>query len=658
MFLISSVCYLFSIFICIYFDFNINLFIFPLVLAIIILFLFAKKYTYIKELSILYCFLILGYSVSFFQHYSFDATLLNKTIMYKHMYATVYNIEKSYYYNTSKIYITDIQISGNKVKALVLPSYARMQYKGNTIINVGDVISFTGNLYPISKQLKPFGFNLYNAYFYNKIGATGFINKNIDIITNIKIENFTDKFFNQIDIFKDYLSNQIRSSLKNDRLATFLIAITLGSYTLPPHDDMINLQNSSLAHIISISGYHISLISIILFFCFKKILSFSTSFSLRFDNKKVAAFLTMTLIIAYSFIVGSNTPALRAVIADIMVCLAVILGFRVISLNTLFLAAVVLVSYNIYIIFSASFLLSFFATLAIILLMQSPLAYKKIQYLSQKKLWYKMIFIILFSMLLTAIVEITISPILAFYFSNVSLLGSLSNLVCEPVFSFIVMPFMILYYITPSFIAIYFLKIASYGMEFILYIAKITSASEYSIAFVPFYPDYIFTIILLSIVLFAVFYKYKIKYTFVTVMIIAQFYYLFAIKTPDIIISPNFSTIAFFRNNTVTYYKNPNKFLHSTWFGNKIQAISRKNDTLFNCIKDSCVTSLKDYKISISDTYEDLYEDCSNSDLILFIGYSHDFCAHSQIIDFTKIKNNYAFIYLDRNKPYIKYLKE
>ena len=111
---------------------------------------------------------------------------------------------------------------------------------------------------------------------------------------------------------------------------------------------------SGTAHIIAISGFNISIISILLARILRKMLGW-----------KKYMLPTAGLIIFYTILVGADPPVVRAAIMGLFSLPAYYLGRRTIGIHNLSIAAAVMLLINPFILWSPSFQLSFIATLTL-----------------------------------------------------------------------------------------------------------------------------------------------------------------------------------------------------------------------------------------------------------------------------------------------------
>lgn len=172
------------------------------------------------------------------------------------------------------------------------------------------------------------------------------------------------------------------------------------------------LTDAGYSHLINVSGLHMSIIASIIFRFFEAL----------FKNKrKIAVVLTITGIILYIVLSGFSVSAIRAGLMLILYYVAFLSSRRSDSLNSLGTAVVIILCFNPFAAYDASFLLSVFSTFGIIYM---GICFNKVgERIKKGKLKSAISFILpSFSALIFS------APILAILFGEVNLISPISNL--------------------------------------------------------------------------------------------------------------------------------------------------------------------------------------------------------------------------------------
>ncbi len=373
----------------------------------------------------------------------------------------------------------------------------------NEKLENGDLVYFKAVLLPIDK---PDFINSFDFRFYNlskDIGSQGYAISPIKILKKHDLGNFS-AFIKNLRV---KIQKKIEKGAKKEQSA-IIKALLTGDRSNISEDKMENIRNSGLAHLIAISGLHLSLCAGIFFFLFRFILLQNSYITLNFDIKKIAAIFAILGSFVYLQIAGAPISAQRAFY---MVCLAMMAIFfdrRSDLLRIVAVAAFVIVLINPYAMFSAGFQLSFAAVLSICAFHEiwSRLYDKFITKESLKnskivkflKYFFEMVFI-------SFVAQIANSYFLIYHFGKLALYGSLSNLIAIPLTSFVLMPLGFLSLFLMIFeLEGFGLNIMSYGVMIIEETAKYVANLQNSFVDFPQIPKYGLVISIFSGLFFVV----------------------------------------------------------------------------------------------------------------------------------------------------------
>jgi competence protein ComEC len=639
-------------------NFFIWLYISLLCLACFLLFKYKNnQYFYI---IIVFNFFIIGLFISSLYKNLNTTKLLNKPLKMVYIYGEIYKIEESKFNTKYNIYVKDIILNSQVDSDTVIPSSIKISYNNYNEAKVGDIIKLRVLAFPPSQTLFPNGFNFAKNSFFNKIGANGYAIGGLEVIKanqNNWFINLKNKIISIQQFLKTYLINQIKENI-NPKVAPFVASIALGEYDFLPELDLENLRNSGLAHLISISGYHITILSGFIFFILRSIFALIPILSLKKDSKKIASLITILFLLLYIFIVGNHTPAIRASVMTISLFLAVLFNFNALSLNSLFLAVFIILLFNPFAIYSAGFLLSCIATLIIILFANSYI-FKKLNKINfnhiVNNLLYKSFLFLISSIVLTFFIELALSPILGFYFGVIPAFGVLANMLASPIFSFLLMPSLLGFLILPNFLGKYFLYISDFSTKLILniadYFANITFNNiKIALIYINFIPNYLLAIYLFALVILCIFLNKKINLfknkllniatisSPLIIIFVSIGMYFYLPKEPDIIIDYDATLIAYKYGQESTEYTfstSSNNFIKSIWLKNK--SINFKNtfnnNVYLRCSNENCFSEKNNYKISFLQNILDYSDACAESDIIILQTKKPFVCKKAIVID-------------------------
>lgn len=254
-------------------------------------------------------------------------------------------------------------------------------------------------------------------------------------------------------------------------------AILLGDKSQLNDNLLEDFKACGLMHILAISGLHIAVIATFFYTTLFFLLRCSTYLMLHYNIRKIAAVLCLPPVLFYSLLTGGNTPVVRALLMAVIVLVALCINRRKSPAPLLGLAAFLILAYNPQQLFTASFQLSFTAMVGILFFLPR-LKYileikenphnKKIDATSART--NKLARVVWAAFLLSLVATMATLPILLYNFNRVSLIGSVVNLVIEPLICLWSLPLGI--------IALPFLQIAPSLGEWILYLGSFGLSSS------------------------------------------------------------------------------------------------------------------------------------------------------------------------------------
>lgn len=231
----------------------------------------------------------------------------------------------------------------------------------------------------------------------------------------------------QLFAFKRYAQSVIARILPEPQ-AALLTGILLGVETGIPADLMDDFAATSTTHIIAISGFNITIIS-----------GLFAGLAERLSGKRRAAWFAIAGVIIYTIFVGASAAVVRAALMGILYLWGRHLGRPTFAPVSLAAAAVVMTALNPYTLWDAGFLLSFAATIGLVLY-AAPLERGTARALARifPAEWAQTILgLINESLLVTLAAQITTTPLIMAYFGRLSLITLVTNFLILPVQSWV-----------------------------------------------------------------------------------------------------------------------------------------------------------------------------------------------------------------------------
>ena len=263
---------------------------------------------------------------------------------------------------------------------------------------------------------------------------------------------------------------------------------------------------TGLAHILSISGTHFGLFSVLLFGMFRFVIKYLPYRILQrvtvyFTPSQGAAVLCLPFMVAYLGLSGWGITAVRSFIMVSLFLAGLLIGRKGFWLNSLLFAAFVIVLWSPDAMFSLSFQLSFLAVLFIgfsVGYMEDKESREAEQSESpeEKKIFQRFltsaIKVLRSSLLLSLAASLGTAPLVAYYFHYFSVISPLSNLIVTPLIGFVLLPLALLssfvFIVTGYYPFIPLIKIVA-GLS--IYLVKFMSAVPFSDIKIPAFPVFL-----------------------------------------------------------------------------------------------------------------------------------------------------------------------
>ena len=219
-------------------------------------------------------------------------------------------------------------------------------------------------------------------------------------------------------------------------------ALVTGERNAVPEDLQEAYRRAGLAHMLAISGLHMSLLAGLAFVVMRYGFALSRTIAERFNTKKFAAVAALVAALFYLMLSGGNVPAQRAFIMISVVFAAVLIDRTALSLRTLAWAALIVLALQPDALVGASFQLSFAAVVALIAV------YERVHIRAHLRDFYgnfrpiRAIALYCAAVLVTDLIATSATgPFTAFHFQRVPSYSLLANLLAVPVMGLWIMPF-------------------------------------------------------------------------------------------------------------------------------------------------------------------------------------------------------------------------
>lgn len=292
----------------------------------------------------------------------------------------------------------------------------------------GDTVRVKARLMPPPAAALPGSYDFAVGAYFAGIGATG---RSIGKVERIAAGKRGPGL-------RERLGSHIAGRLPGPEGA-IAVAFATGEQAGISEEDAEAMRRSGLAHLLSISGLHVSALIAGVMFIVYRLLALSPTLALRFPLILIAACVGALAGLGYTLLTGAQVPTVRSCVAALLVIAGLMLGREAISLRLVAVGALVVMVFWPEAVIGPSFQMSFAAVTAIVALYEWPRT--RDLFARREEGRVKRLMRGFGALLVTGIaVELVLMPIAIYHFHRAGLLGSLANLVAIPLTSFVVMP--------------------------------------------------------------------------------------------------------------------------------------------------------------------------------------------------------------------------
>jgi competence protein ComEC len=308
-------------------------------------------------------------------------------------------------------------------------------------VQIGDRVAARARLFPISGPVAPGSFDYARQLYFAGIGGNGRI---VSDITRLGVDEgprmWPSRFLSSL---RREIGSRISAQLEGTKAAVAEALIT-GERASIPRAVNQSMQISGLAHILSISGLHMSLAAGGVYWLVRALLALWPRAALRWPIKKWAAGAALGVGFLYMELAGAAPATQRSYIMIAVVFFAIIVDRPAISLRNLALAAILILLLQPESAIQASFQMSFMAVLGLAAMYEWWGRWRgEPEYRIESKasrMSRKVMGAILASIATSVVAGGFSSVPAAFHFGRIAPYGVLANGLAIPAISLVVMP--------------------------------------------------------------------------------------------------------------------------------------------------------------------------------------------------------------------------
>lgn len=331
---------------------------------------------------------------------------------------------------TDALRITLDQVVLEDLEPARTPARVRVSLQGDWALHQpqpGETVILTAHLAAPDGPVEPGGFDFRRMAFFDRLGAVGYTQSPVLLLEE------PASGAELIARMRSWLSAGMRARIEGDAGAFAAGAMT-GDRSGISQATVEALRDSSLAHLLAISGMNLAFLVGFVFLLIRKGVALVPPLALRVNAKKLAAMVSLFVALFYLLLSGSNVATERAFVMVAVMLGAVLLDRRAITLRTASIAAILLLLARPESLMEPGFQMSFAATLALVSGF-SVLDHKVL--LERWPRWLVPVFTLVAS---SVIGGFATAPYAAATFNRFADFGLLANVLTVPVMGAVVMP--------------------------------------------------------------------------------------------------------------------------------------------------------------------------------------------------------------------------
>ncbi len=298
-----------------------------------------------------------------------------------------------------------------------IPAKIRLSwFSSDEIIKSGQYWQMTVKLKKPHGRMNPGSFDYQRWLFVHNIGATGYVRH---MPAAVLLE--TSSRWKSIGSLRQFIADQMTTLLAESDYAGLIKALSIGVKDGITEQQWDVFRKTGSVHLLAISGLHIGLISGLVYFLMQQL-----AIQLLFVSpQKFAAIMAMLVALFYSALAGFSIPTQRSLIMLMIAMSAITLQRNTSVFNTLAVAMLAVLLVDPLSVLSAGFWLSFLAVTLIVYCIAGRLGKAK-RFLLMIKIH--------------CVTAIGLSPLLLYYFQQLSVIAPLANFIAVPVISVLLVP--------------------------------------------------------------------------------------------------------------------------------------------------------------------------------------------------------------------------
>ncbi len=340
--------------------------------------------------------------------------------------------------NRTRFHLQATSLDGDGRTPRAVSGKLRVTALGNIPdLAAGDWVRFNSRIRSLTNFKNPGGFDYKKYMAFKGIRASAYLKGDTLVVID---KHPLGGFFRIIERVRSTFAGLIEKA-GHTQVQGVLKALIIGDRSQISTETRQAFNRAGVGHLLAISGLHIGIVATVAFGFFHRLMTRFKPFLWRAWTRKGAALLSLLPVFAYGMMAGFTPSTQRAVIMVSIFLLTFLFEREQDSINTLALAALIILVADPPSLFSISFQLSFTAVFAIIYgfsWVQKRTSAPKTPIPGDRRL--RLITRLISFFLVSFFAVCGSLPLVAAYFNQISLVGLAANFIVVPLVGFFAIP--------------------------------------------------------------------------------------------------------------------------------------------------------------------------------------------------------------------------
>lgn len=299
--------------------------------------------------------------------------------------------------------------------------------------NEGDVIAFRARLMPPSSPPVPGAYDFARSAWFAGLAASGSVLGEVEVLAPAQSR------VGWMKAAKGAIAAIIDARLGESAERGIAEALIVGDRGAIEEADADAMRDAGLAHLISISGLHVSAVIGFVFFTTVRMLALFPALALRWRLPLIGAATSALAGVGYTLLTGAEVPTVRSCCGALLILFAIAVGREPLSLRMLAVVALGIMAFWPETLAGPSFQLSF-AAVTVLIALSGAAPVRKFLQPREEGLIGKVLRAGVMLFVTGLAVELALMPIGLFHFHRAGLYGVLANMLAIPLTTLVIMP--------------------------------------------------------------------------------------------------------------------------------------------------------------------------------------------------------------------------